>query len=88
MWGAFSMIQCIFTIDYEIYGNGTGSLKELVYDPAKKLAAIFQKQNDSSRMPMVVDSTGSVSVALQTPMDRVAFREGSGLLTVRMLFSW
>jgi hypothetical protein len=39
------MIECIFTIDYEIYGNGQGSLKELMYDPAEKLAAIFRKWN-------------------------------------------
>jgi hypothetical protein len=39
------MIECIFTIDYEIFGNGQGSLKELVYDPAEKLAAIFRKWN-------------------------------------------
>lgn len=39
------MIECIFTIDYEIYGNGDGSLKELVYEPAERLAAIFHKWN-------------------------------------------
>lgn len=39
------MIECIFTIDYEIYGNGEGSLRELVYEPAEKLAAIFRKWN-------------------------------------------
>ncbi len=37
------MIECIFTIDYEIYGNGEGSLKELVFDPAEKLRNIFKK---------------------------------------------
>lgn len=37
------MIECIFTIDYEIYGNGEGSLKELVFDPAEKLRSIFKK---------------------------------------------
>ena len=37
------MIECIFTIDYEIYGNGEGSLKELVFDPAEKLGNIFKK---------------------------------------------
>lgn len=37
------MIECIFTIDYEIYGNGEGSLQELVYDPAEKLITIFTK---------------------------------------------
>ena len=39
------MIECIFTIDYEIYGNGEGSLRELVYEPAEKLMAIFRKWN-------------------------------------------
>jgi hypothetical protein len=39
------MIECIFTIDYEIYGNGEGSLRELVYEPAKRLMAPFQKWN-------------------------------------------
>lgn len=37
------MIACIFTIDYEIYGNGEGSLKELVYEPTERLMRIFQK---------------------------------------------
>jgi hypothetical protein len=36
------MIECIFTIDYEIYGNGKGSLKDLVYEPAERLKAIFE----------------------------------------------
>jgi hypothetical protein len=39
------MIECIFTIDYEIYGNGEGSLRELVYEPAEKLLTIFRKHN-------------------------------------------
>ncbi|MBU0728529.1 MAG: hypothetical protein KKE17_04305 [Proteobacteria bacterium] len=37
------MIDCVFTIDYEIYGNGEGSLRELVYEPAERLVAIFDK---------------------------------------------
>jgi hypothetical protein len=37
------MIECIFTLDYEIYGNGEGSLKELVYEPAEKMKAVFEK---------------------------------------------
>ncbi len=37
------MIECIFTIDYEIYGNGEGSLKELVYAPTQQLKAIFEE---------------------------------------------
>lgn len=39
------MIECIFTIDYEIYGDGTGSLKDLVYEPTKRLKDIFEKWN-------------------------------------------
>ena len=37
------MINCIFTLDYEIYGNGQGSLRELVYEPAERLAEVFRK---------------------------------------------
>jgi hypothetical protein len=37
------MIECIFTLDYEIYGNGTGSLSELVYEPAQRLGEIFRQ---------------------------------------------
>lgn len=37
------MIECIFTIDYEIYGNGEGTLRELVLEPARKLNSIFKK---------------------------------------------
>jgi len=39
------MIECVFSIDYEIYGNGGGSLRELVYEPAERLRAIFEKWN-------------------------------------------
>jgi peptidoglycan/xylan/chitin deacetylase (PgdA/CDA1 family) len=39
------MIECIFTIDYEIYGSGEGSLRELVYEPTEKLRKIFRKHN-------------------------------------------
>ncbi len=37
------MVECIFTLDYEIYGNGEGSLKELVYEPSKGLMAVFEE---------------------------------------------
>jgi hypothetical protein len=39
------MIECIFTVDYEIYGNGTGSLGELVYGPAARMREIFLRRN-------------------------------------------
>lgn len=37
------MIDCIFTLDYEIYGDGTGALLDLVYEPAERLKDIFRK---------------------------------------------
>jgi hypothetical protein len=39
------MIECIFTLDYEVYGNGEGSLRELVYEPGETLNGIFRKWN-------------------------------------------
>jgi peptidoglycan/xylan/chitin deacetylase (PgdA/CDA1 family) len=38
------MIECIFTIDYEIYGNGEGSLNDLVYEPTWELVQIFENE--------------------------------------------
>jgi hypothetical protein len=35
------VIECIFTLDYEIYGNGGGSLRQLVYEPTERLRAVF-----------------------------------------------
>lgn len=46
------MIECVFTIDYEIYGNGEGSLKELVYEPAERLMEVFRKW-DARFVPFV-----------------------------------
>lgn len=37
------MIECIFTWDYEIYGNGLGALRQLVYEPTERLRAIFER---------------------------------------------
>jgi len=37
------MIECIFTLDYEIYGSGEGSLRELVYEPARELKCLFDQ---------------------------------------------
>lgn len=39
------MINAIFTLDYEIFGNGQGSLKELVYEPTKNLIELFNEFN-------------------------------------------
>ena len=39
------MIEFLFTLDYEIYGNGTGSLQDLVYEPGRRLHDLFLKRN-------------------------------------------
>src|SRR5438093_1442564 len=39
------MIEFIFTLDYEIYGDGSGTLRELVYEPTEQLRTIFRKWN-------------------------------------------
>ncbi|HUM34168.1 MAG TPA: hypothetical protein PKX32_02775, partial [Candidatus Saccharicenans sp.] len=44
------MIEIIFTLDYEIYGDATGSLRELILEPAQSLMGLFQKWN----CPLVV----------------------------------
>jgi hypothetical protein len=44
------MIEFIFTLDYEIYGNGIGSLRELVHEPMEVLRSVFRKW----RVPCVV----------------------------------
>ena len=37
------VIECVFTLDYEIYGNGKGSLRDLVLDPTRRLSELFQE---------------------------------------------
>jgi hypothetical protein len=39
------VIECVFTVDYEIYGNGEGSLKDLVFEPARQLSKIFKEKD-------------------------------------------
>ena len=38
------MIQCVFTLDYELYGDGHGSLRELVWEPARRLHELFSRR--------------------------------------------
>lgn len=39
------MIEFLFTIDYEIYGNGTGRLDALVYEPSRELKKLFDRHS-------------------------------------------
>ena len=40
------MIECIFTLDYEIYGNGSGDLATLVFEPTERLLALFRSRGN------------------------------------------
>ena len=49
------MIECIFTIDYEIYGNGQGLLRDQVYEPARKLKEVFDHVRGGDRGFVIAD---------------------------------
>ena len=36
------MIECVFTLDYEIFGSGRGTLAEHVLEPARRLGDLFR----------------------------------------------
>ena len=77
------MIACIFTIDYEIYGNGEGSLKELVFEPTEKLINVFQKRNfkfvafiEAAELEMIdVQGTDPAIKIIKTQIKKL-YREG------------
>jgi hypothetical protein len=77
------MIECIFTIDYEIYGNGAGSLKELVYEPTEKLITIFKKRNsrfvafiEVAEFEMIEDKGTDQAINLIKRQIRDIYKEG------------
>ena len=77
------MIECIVTIDYEIYGNGEGTLRELVYDPAERLKRIFQKWNarfvtfiEVAELEMIEHQGTDPSIDLVKHQIRDFYREG------------
>jgi len=39
------VIECVFTIDYEIFGNGRGALRQLVLEPTEELMRVFAQAN-------------------------------------------
>jgi hypothetical protein len=48
------MIECLLTVDYEIYGNGSGSLRQLVFEPAQRLGEILDEFN--AKMVLFVEA--------------------------------
>lgn len=39
------MIECIVSVDYEIFGDGNGALRDLVVEPTERLKTIFDAHN-------------------------------------------
>jgi peptidoglycan/xylan/chitin deacetylase (PgdA/CDA1 family) len=77
------MINLIFTLDYEIYGNGHGSLQDLIYDPAEKLLAIFRKFNvhfvafvEAAELEMIQARGADPAIDLVKKQIRDFYREG------------
>jgi hypothetical protein len=77
------MIEFVFTVDYEIFGNGEGSLRELVYYPTEKLRAVFQRRNahfvvfaEAAELEMIDACKTDSAVDLVKQQIRDLFREG------------
>ncbi len=77
------MIKCVFTIDYEIYGNGEGSLKDLVYEPAEALKTLFKKRNarlvlfvEAAELEIIESAKTDPAVELVRRQIREYYRDG------------
>lgn len=80
------MIEFIFTIDYEIYGNGEGSLRELVYEPTERLRIIFRKLNaqfvafvEVAELEMIEAENTDADIALVKNQIQALHQEGNEL---------
>jgi len=77
------MIKCVFTIDYEIYGNGEGSLKDLVFEPADALKTLFKKRNaklvlfvEAAELEVIESAKTDPAVELVRRQIRDYYRDG------------
>ena len=77
------MLECIFTIDYEIYGNGEGALGELVYEPAERLKALFEKWNtrfvtfvEAAELEMIGTKEADPAIDLVKQQIRDLYKDG------------
>ncbi len=55
------MIELIFTVDYEIYGDGTGSVTRLVTEPGEELLSLFS----SYKIPIVFFVEAAEFIAME-----------------------
>ncbi|MEF3073913.1 hypothetical protein V2P20_02630 [Methylobacter sp. Wu1] len=77
------MIECIFTIDYEIYGNGDGSLEELVFAPADKLNSLFRQAGckfvafiEAAELELIQDQGSDPAIGLISEQIKSFHNEG------------
>ena len=77
------MVECIFTIDYELYGSGEGALKDLVYEPMQRLRNIFLTRGvrlvvfvEVSELVMIEAEGTDPDITLVTQQIRDLYREG------------
>jgi len=77
------MIEFVFTLDYEIYGDGTGSLKELIYEPGELLFQIFRKWNascvvfvEAAELEKIHNERSDSAIDLVTSQIREVYRQG------------
>lgn len=69
------MIECIFTVDYELFGNGEGSLKGQLYEPLEKLNQIFQKYNSRFVIFVEVAELEMIEEKLKDPDMNLIFQQ-------------
>ena len=77
------MVEAIFTIDYEIYGNGEGSLRDLVYEPARELLDLLGKHGaqmvffvEAAELEMLERAGADSAIGLVKNQVRAAYDAG------------
>jgi hypothetical protein len=80
---AQNTVKCIFTIDYEIYGNGEGSLTELVYEPSRKLKSLFDQSGvkmvnfvEAAELEKISEAGSDPAIHLVEEQIREFYRDG------------
>ena len=77
------MIECIFTLDYEIYGNGSGDLATLVLEPTERLLTLFRSRGhrfvvfvEAAELAAIEAAGSDAAISSVTDQVRRAYDEG------------
>jgi hypothetical protein len=77
------MIECVFTLDYEIYGDGQGALRDLVYEPAERLKALFLRRGvrfvnfvEVAELERIEDAASDAAIDAVKTQVRALHRDG------------